>query len=95
MSNVCYLAVILIFLVVNWWLLLITALYLVATARNWRLLLVTACYCSFPAFSMNASEDISLSASPGISLVTCFLMSSETPTPVIKWDIFENTYSGV
>ena len=38
MSNVCYLAVILIFLVVTWWLLLIT----------WWFLLVTGGYCSLP-----------------------------------------------
>ena len=54
MSNVCYLAVILIFLVVSWWLplvtwwlLLVTAHYLVVTAHYWSLLLV-------PTFSMNA-----------------------------------------
>ena len=38
MLNVCYLAIILIFLVVTWWLLLIT----------WWLLLVTGSYCLWP-----------------------------------------------
>ena len=47
-SNVCYLTVILIFLVVTWWLLLVTWLLLVVNARYWWLLLVTAHYCSFP-----------------------------------------------
>ena len=41
MSNVCYLAVILIFLVVTWWL-------PVFIARYCWVLLVTARYCSFP-----------------------------------------------
>ena len=55
MSNVCYLALILIFLVVTWWLLhvtywllLVTARYLVVTTRYRGLLLVIARYCSFP-----------------------------------------------
>ena len=34
MLNVCYLAVILIFLVITWWLLLFTWLLLVVTARS-------------------------------------------------------------
>ena len=48
MSNVCYLAVILIVLVVTWRLLLVTWWLLVVTARYWWLLLVIARYCSFP-----------------------------------------------
>ena len=69
MSDVCYLAVILIFLMVTWWLLLVTywlqlvivcyllACYLLVTDSYCSLLVVTACYCSVlfvPTFSMNS-----------------------------------------
>ena len=52
-SNVCYVAVMLIFLVVTWWLQLV---YLVVTTRYLVVTGVTACYRSLllvPTFSMN------------------------------------------
>ena len=49
MSSVCYLAKILVFLVVTRWLLVITARYLAVTTCYWWLLLV-------PTFSMNEAK---------------------------------------
>ena len=70
MSNVCYLAIILIFLVVPWWLLLVncwlllvTARYLVFIGGYCSLLVVTARYRSLllvPTFSMNELTSFSI-----------------------------------
>ena len=57
MSHVCYLALILIFVVVTWWLLLVTARYLVVTGGYCSLLVATVCYRSLLlvlTFSVNA-----------------------------------------
>ena len=48
MLNMCYLAKILIFLVVTARYLVVTARYLVVTARYWWLLLITTRYCLLP-----------------------------------------------
>ena len=70
MSNMCYLAAILIFLVVTWWLLivtqqllLVTARYLVVTAGYWSLVVATARYrllLLVPTFSMSGHQRCSM-----------------------------------